>query len=183
MSHCSRASSRAVRMASSRSGTNGIDPGLRPPLVQHGRKDGGVEFYHVAGPGVCGGRNHLVSGGDDTHHRVWPAPPPPAPRQPAWPRWRQERSQYGRPESSPRHRYPLRSGGRAAQGAAAWRMTACPSAKTTSSTMMTASCPSGRGSPVSTTAYCSGARETGVVSLAPKVSAAVTAMPSMAQAG
>ena len=69
------------------------------------------------------------------------------------------------------------------QGAAAWRITAWPCVNTTSSTMMTASRPSGRGSPVSTSVYCSGERDTGVVSLAPKVSAARTAMPSMAQAG
>ena len=69
------------------------------------------------------------------------------------------------------------------QGAAAsWRTAFSPS-HSTSSIITTASFPSGRGSPVSTTVNCVGSRVTGVVSVAPKVSAAATAMPSMAQAG
>src|SRR3954471_14300245 len=48
--------------------------------------------------------------------------------------------------------------------------------------MTTASKPSGSGSPVSTTTYASGASHTGVLSLAPTVSAARTATPSIAEA-
>ncbi len=48
--------------------------------------------------------------------------------------------------------------------------------------MTTASKPSGSGSPVSTTTYAAGSRKTGAVSLAPTVSAARTAMPSIAAA-
>src|SRR3954452_15064375 len=48
--------------------------------------------------------------------------------------------------------------------------------------MTTASKPSGRGSPVSTTTNAPGSRNTGVLSLAPTVSAARTAMPSIAEA-
>ena len=48
--------------------------------------------------------------------------------------------------------------------------------------MTTASKSSGSGSPVSTTANVPGSRKTGVLSLAPTVSAARTAMPSMADA-
>ena len=69
------------------------------------------------------------------------------------------------------------------QGAAAsWRTALSPS-HSTSSIITTQSVPSGSGSPVSTTVNRPGARVTGVVSVAPKVSAACTAMPSMAQAG
>src|SRR3954451_8850016 len=48
--------------------------------------------------------------------------------------------------------------------------------------MTTASTPSGSGSPVSTTTYAPGSTNTGVLSLAPTVSAARTAMPSIADA-
>src|SRR3954464_7851716 len=48
--------------------------------------------------------------------------------------------------------------------------------------MTTASKPSGSGSPVSTTTYASAASQTGVLSLAPTVSAARTATPSIAEA-
>src|SRR3954469_9905377 len=48
--------------------------------------------------------------------------------------------------------------------------------------MTTASKPSGSGSPVSSTTYAPASRCTGVLSLAPTVSAARTAMPSMAEA-
>src|SRR3954463_12398040 len=48
--------------------------------------------------------------------------------------------------------------------------------------MTTASKPSGSGSPVSTTTYALGSRCTGVLSVAPTVSAARTAMPSIAEA-
>ena len=69
------------------------------------------------------------------------------------------------------------------QGAAApWIMTDPSPWGTISSTMTTASQPSGIWSPVSTTVNRSGARTTGVVSVAPKVSAARRAMPSMALA-
>ena len=69
------------------------------------------------------------------------------------------------------------------QGAAAAWMVMEPSAFfTMSSTMITASRSSGMGSPVSSTINCSGLRVTGVVSVAPKVSFAVTATPSMALA-
>ena len=69
------------------------------------------------------------------------------------------------------------------QGAAAAWMVMLPSSFfTMSSTMMTASQPSGIGSPVSTTANCSGVSVLGVVSVAPKLSAAWIATPSMALA-
>src|SRR3954451_1093062 len=48
--------------------------------------------------------------------------------------------------------------------------------------MTTASKPSGSGSPVSTTTYAPGSTNTGVLSLAPTVSAARTAIPSIAEA-
>ena len=48
--------------------------------------------------------------------------------------------------------------------------------------MMTASQPSGIGSPVSTTVNCAAVSVTGVVSVAPKESDARRAMPSMAEA-
>src|SRR3954447_4815557 len=48
--------------------------------------------------------------------------------------------------------------------------------------MTTASKPSGSGSPVSTTSYAPASRYTGVLSLAPTVSAARTAIPSIAEA-
>lgn len=53
----------------------------------------------------------------------------------------------------------------------------------TSSTITTASQPSGMGSPVSTTVKSPSERTTGVVSVAPKVALAARAMPSMALAG
>ena len=67
------------------------------------------------------------------------------------------------------------------QGAAgAWIVTLPSSFLTSSSTMMTASQPSGMGSPVSTSVNCPGRSVTGVVSVAPKLSRAKSAMPSMA---
>ena len=66
--------------------------------------------------------------------------------------------------------------------AAAWMVMEPSSFFTRSSTMITASRPSGTGSPVSRTVNCSGCRVTGVVSVAPKVSLAQTATPSMALA-
>ena len=48
--------------------------------------------------------------------------------------------------------------------------------------MITASQSPGIGSPVSTTVYCPPESVTGVVSVAPKVSRACTATPSMAEA-
>src|SRR3954462_777140 len=48
--------------------------------------------------------------------------------------------------------------------------------------MTTASKASGSGSPVSTTTYAPGSTKTGVLSLAPTVSAARTAIPSIADA-
>ena len=46
---------------------NGIGPGLRPPLAQHGGENGGVELHDVPRPGVGTGRDDLVPGGDDAH--------------------------------------------------------------------------------------------------------------------
>ena len=66
--------------------------------------------------------------------------------------------------------------------AAAWIVTLPSSFLTRSSTMMTASQPSGIGSPVSTTTNCSAVSVTGVVSVAPKLFFASKAMPSMALA-
>src|SRR3954462_4307359 len=48
--------------------------------------------------------------------------------------------------------------------------------------MTTAAKPSGSGAPVSTTTYAAGGSHTGVLSLAPTVSAARTATPSIAEA-
>ena len=67
------------------------------------------------------------------------------------------------------------------QGAAgAWIVTLPSAFRTSSSAMMTASQPSGMGSPVSTTVYFSSVSVTGVVSVAPKLSAAKSAIPSIA---
>ena len=64
--------------------------------------------------------------------------------------------------------------------AGAWMVTEPSSFRTISSTMITASQPSGMGSPVSTTVNCPSRRVTGVVSVAPKLPFANNAMPSMA---
>ena len=66
--------------------------------------------------------------------------------------------------------------------AGAWIVTLPSGLCTSSSTIMTASQPAGIGSPVSTTVNCPAASVTGVVSVAPKLSFAFIAMPSMALA-
>ena len=66
--------------------------------------------------------------------------------------------------------------------AAAWMVMEPSSFLTMSSTIITVSRSSGMGSPVSSTMNCSGLKVTGVVSVAPKVSLAFTATPSMALA-
>ena len=66
--------------------------------------------------------------------------------------------------------------------AAAWIVMLPSSFLTMSSTMMTASQPSGIASPVSTTTNWFSRRVTGVVSVAPKLSLARRATPSMALA-
>jgi hypothetical protein len=68
-------------------------------------------------------------------------------------------------------------------GAVAARSSASPAeVRCTSSRMTTASRPGGIGSPVSTTSKSPTASSSGRLSVAPKVSAARTAMPSMAAA-
>ena len=49
---------------------DGIGFGLRAPVLQHGGKDGGIEFQNVARFGIGAGRDDLVAGGDDAHHRA-----------------------------------------------------------------------------------------------------------------
>ena len=66
--------------------------------------------------------------------------------------------------------------------AGAWIVTLPSGSCTSSSTIITASQPSGRGSPVSTTVKLSMPSVTGVVSVAPKLSLAARAIPSIAQA-
>ena len=65
-------------------------------------------------------------------------------------------------------------------GAAAERTSGTPSSQWTCSRITTASKPSGSGSPVSTSAWAGSAR--GDVSVAPSVSAARMAIPSIADA-
>ena len=49
---------------------DGVGPGLGAPGFQHGGKDGGVELQDVPGLRVGTGRDDLVAGGDDAHHRA-----------------------------------------------------------------------------------------------------------------
>ena len=51
-------------------GNDGIHLGICAPGAHHGGENGTVEFQNVAGFGVGAGRNDLVAGGDDAHHRL-----------------------------------------------------------------------------------------------------------------